>query len=74
MTLTKAQKAKLDKLAVGEGVKKVVSAHDQIEAIIEQIDLLTVAAGIGNGPLYLALTNTIKSEKAKRDPKAKTKA
>jgi hypothetical protein len=75
LTLTEAQKKKLDDLGIGKSVTGQIGYDDQIAAIRKQLVALSEALKVPLAPDFQALEDLVASEKAKKEEKkATTKA
>jgi hypothetical protein len=75
LTLTEAQKKKLDDLGIGKSVTGQIGYDDQLAAIRKQLVALSEALKVPLAPDFQALEDLVASEKAKKEEmKATTKA
>ena len=72
MTLTEAQKKKLDDLGIGKSVTGQIGYDDQLAAIRKQLVALSEALKVPLAPDFQALEDLVASEKAKKEEKKAT--
>jgi hypothetical protein len=69
LTLTDAQKKRIEDLALGEAITSQVSVHDQVAALRKQVVALSTSGKVALVDEMTALEATVSDEKAKRVPK-----
>ena len=72
MTLTEAQKKKLDDLGIGKSVTGQIGYDNQIAALRKQVVALSEALKVPLDPDFRALEELVASEKAKKEEKKAT--
>lgn len=72
MTLTEAQKKKLDDLGIGKSVTGQIGYDNQIAALRKQVVALSEALKVPLDPDFRALEDLVASEKAKKEEKKAT--
>jgi hypothetical protein len=73
LTLTDAQKIRIDNIACGKSIDSRIATEDQIAALREQVILLSTATKTKLGEKMTQLETVVAEEKSKKEKKVKTK-